>query len=49
MQKYAPRILMVTGNFARLPIDLGIGISAVIFALLATIAFTKVQRLENSL
>ena len=41
----ALRIVMITGNFARLPIDLGgIGISAVIFALLATIAFRKVQR-----
>jgi ABC-2 type transport system permease protein len=41
----ALRILMITGNFARLPVDLGgIGISAVVFALLATIAFRKVQR-----
>jgi hypothetical protein len=44
MQKYALKIVMATGNFARLPIDLGIGIFAAIFALLVTIAFTKVQR-----
>jgi hypothetical protein len=41
----ALRIVMITGNFARLPIDLGgIGISAAVFVLLATIAFRKVQR-----
>jgi ABC-2 type transport system permease protein len=41
----ALRIVMITWNFARLSVDLGgIGISAVIFALLATMAFRKVQR-----
>jgi ABC-2 type transport system permease protein len=41
----ALRIVMITGNFARLPIDLGgIGISTTVFVLLATIAFRKIQR-----